>query len=101
MHKLSALFLLCFLAPAVADDFVCIQNPKRVKACPNIVYRSAQLPDMPAPGLICICASDFSVLLQQPKTEQEKVSQNMTRRQMEVTYGSKLQPVLDILQRSN
>ena len=101
MYKLSALFLLFTVASAAADNFSCVQSPKRTKACPNMLYRTAQLPGKAAPGLICICASDFAALLQQPQTEGEKVSQNMTRRQMEVIYGDKLQPVLDILQRKN
>ena len=101
MYKLSALFLLFVVASAAADNLNCIQNPKRTKACPNMLYRTAQLPGMTAPGLVCICASDFAALLQQPQTEGDKVSQNMTRRQMEVIYGNKLQPVLDILQRQH
>lgn len=101
MYKLSALFLLFTVASAAADNPGCVQNPKRTKACPNMLYRTAQLPGMAAPGLVCICASDFAALLQQPQTEGDKVSQNMTRRQMEVIYGNKLQPVLDILQRQN
>lgn len=101
MYKLSALFLLFVIAPAAADNPTCVQNPKRTKACPNMLYRTAQLPDMTSPGLICICATDFAVLLQQARTDEEKISQNMARRQMEVIYGKKLQPVLDILQRRN
>lgn len=100
MRKLSAVLLLTWLVPATAaDNLSCIQAPTRLKACPNLLYRVAQLPTMPAPALICICATDFAALLKPAVTDSEKVQQNMARRQMEVIYGEKLQPVLDILQR--
>ena len=100
MQKLSVLLLLIWLTPATAADSLgCIQAPKRQKACPNLLYRVAQLPTMPTPTVICICATDFAPLLTQPVTEAEKVQQNMARRQMEVVHGEKLQSVLDILQR--
>jgi hypothetical protein len=99
MRTLSALLLLLWVIPAsAADSLRCIQNPKRVKACPNLLYRSAQLPDMPTPAVICICATDFAPLLKQPADDAERIHLNMTRRQMEVIHGAKLQTVLDILQ---
>ena len=102
MRKLAAVLLLVWLTPTIAADSVpCIQNPNRVKACPNLLYRVAQLPQMSAPAVVCICATDFAPLLQQPGDDTEKVKQNMTRRQMEVIHGEKLQAVLDILQRRN
>lgn len=102
MHKLAALLLFLSLRPAAAaDNLACIQHPKRVKACPHLLYRSAQLPDMPAAAVICICASDFSALLQQPQTADEEIRLNMTKRQMAAVYGARLQPILDILQRRN
>ncbi|MBU2114789.1 MAG: hypothetical protein KKE94_13585 [Gammaproteobacteria bacterium] len=100
MRKLSAVLLLTWLVPATAaDNLSCIQAPARLKACPHLLYRVAQLPAMPAPALICICATDFAALLKPAVTDSEKVQQNMARRQMQVIYGEKLQPVLDILQR--
>ena len=100
MRKLSAVLFLTWLVPATAaDNQSCIQAPTRLKACPNLLYRVAQLPTMPAPDLICICATDFAALLKPAVTDSEKVQQNMARRQMHVMYGEKLQPVLDILQR--
>ncbi|PKM19304.1 MAG: hypothetical protein CVV11_13065 [Gammaproteobacteria bacterium HGW-Gammaproteobacteria-15] len=100
MHKLAVVLILLWLTPAIAaDSLACIQNPNRVKACPNLLYRVAQLPQMSAPGVVCICATDFAPLLHQPTDDAEKVRQNMTRRQMEVIYGEKLQAVLDVLQR--
>ena len=100
MHKLAAALILLWLTPVIAaDSLPCIQNPDRVKACPNLLYRVAQLPQMSAPGVVCICATDFAALLKPAVTDSEKVQQNMARRQMEVIYGEKLQPVLDILQR--
>ncbi|MEH8021919.1 MULTISPECIES: hypothetical protein [Rheinheimera] len=102
MYKLAAVLLVCFLSSAnAADSLVCVQNPKRVKACPHLVYRLAQLPDMPKPAVICICVSDFNELLIIPKTEQEQMRLNMNKRQMQVVYGNKLEPVLNILQRRN
>lgn len=100
MRKLSVVLLLTWLAPATAaDNQSCIQAPTRLKACPNLLYRVAQLPTMPAPAVVCICATDFAALLKQPANETEQIQQNMARRQMEVIHGEKLQPVLDILQR--
>ncbi|KUM52904.1 hypothetical protein [Rheinheimera sp. EpRS3] len=101
MPKLAAALILFWLTPVIAaDSLPCIQNPDRVKACPNLLYRVAQLPQMSTPAVICICATDFAHLLQTPADEAEKVQQNMSRRQMEVIHGEKLQAVLDILQRS-
>ena len=100
MPKLAAALILLWLTPVIAaDSLPCIQNPDRVKACPNLLYRVAQLPQMSTPGVVCICATDFAHLLQRPADEAEKVQQNMSRRQMEVIHGEKLQAVLDILQR--
>lgn len=100
MRTLSALLLLLWLAPVTAAEGMrCIQDQKRQKACPHLLYRVAQLPDMPSPAVICICATDFAVLLQQPATETEQISQNMARRQLEVQHGEKLQTVLNILKR--
>ncbi|MBU1308091.1 MAG: hypothetical protein KKE30_00995 [Gammaproteobacteria bacterium] len=99
MAKLSVALLLLWVAPVAADSSGCIQAPKRQKACPNLIYRVAQLPAMPAPAMVCICASDFAPLLVTPASDSEKVQQNMLRRQMEVVHGEKLQSVLDILQR--
>ncbi|MDP5137643.1 hypothetical protein [Rheinheimera baltica] len=102
MRALSALFLLLWLTPATAaESLQCIQHPKRAKACPHLLYRSAQFAEMSAPAIVCICASDFNALLKQPTTEAEKVRWNMTKRQMEVIYGNNLQGILDILQRKN
>lgn len=100
MRKLAAALILLWLTPATAaDSLPCIQNPNRVKACPNLVYRAAQLPQMSTPEVVCICATDFEALIQPPGNETEKVLQNMTKRQMQVIHGEKLQAVLDILQR--
>ncbi|WP_215396369.1 hypothetical protein [Rheinheimera oceanensis] len=102
MRKLAAVLLLFWLTPTIAADSApCIQNPNRVKACPNLLYRVAQLPQMSVPGVVCICATDFAPLLLHPADDTEKIRQNMTRRQMEVIHGEKLQAVLDILQRRN
>lgn len=100
MRKLFALLLLIWLTPATAADGLrCIENPKRLKACPHLLYRVAQLSDMAAPAVICICVSDFAQVLAQPKDEAEKIKLNMSKRQLEVQHGDKLQQVLDILQR--
>lgn len=102
MRKLAAILILFWFVPTTAaDSLPCIQDPSRVKACPNLLYRVAQLPQMNAPGVICICATDFASLLRQPSDDAQKVQQNMSRRQMEVIHGEKLQAVLDILQRNN
>ena len=75
MPKLAAALILLWLTPVIAaDSLPCIQNPDRVKACPNLLYRVAQLPQMSTPGVICICATDFAHLLQQPADETEKVA---------------------------
>lgn len=101
MRQLSAVFLLLCLTPAAAESMACIEQPKRVKACPHIIYRSAQLPDMSKPELICICVSDFDSLLKTATTDSEKVQQNMARRQLEVTFGKNLPAIMAILQRQD
>lgn len=97
-HRILILLLLCACFSAIAADS-CIQVPKRVKACPNVLYRVAQLPGMDKAEVICICASDFSPLLRTPANDAEQIQQNMTRRQYEVLFGDKLPAVLAILQR--
>jgi len=102
MRKLLVVTLLLFgFEVTAADTLECIQQPKRVKACPHLLYRAAQLPDMEKADIICICVTDFYPLLENPQTEAEKVQYNMTRRQYAVTFGAKLQSVLDIIQRQN
>lgn len=103
MGKLSALIMLLWLFPATAaaDNLQCIAHPKRQLACPHLLYRAAQLPDMAKPEIVCICVTDFAPLLTPPRNETEQVQANMTRRQYAVIFGAKLQAVLDILQRKN
>lgn len=103
MRRLLVVLVTFFtvLPVAAADNLQCIQQPKRVNACPHLLYRSAQLPDMAKTDVICICVADFYPLLAQPQTEAEQIQYNMTRRQYAVTFGAKLQSVLDILQRRN
>ncbi len=76
----------------------CIQDPKRQKACPHLLYRAAQLPGATSNSLLCICVTDFAPLLAPAKSEAEQIRQNMTRRQLEAQHGDKLQTVLDMLQ---
>jgi hypothetical protein len=102
MRKFSALLLLAWLMPTVAaENLQCIQQPKRNKPCPHLLYRVAQLPDTTSAALICICVTDFAPLLLKPSNDAEQVQLNMTKRQMEVTHGAKLQSVLEILQHRN
>ncbi|WP_213996998.1 hypothetical protein [Arsukibacterium sp.] len=77
----------------------CIQHKNRVKACPHQLYRADKLPSQPKTQLLCICVTDFQPLLQQPTNEQQKIEQNMTRRQYQVEYGDDLPVILAILQR--
>ncbi|MBZ9612609.1 hypothetical protein [Rheinheimera maricola] len=99
MRTLSVLLLLFWLRPvAAADNMRCIENPKRQKACPHLLYRVAELPGMAA-AVVCICVTDFALLLQQPANETEQIKQNMARRQFEVVHGDKLETVLAILNR--
>lgn len=76
----------------------CIQHKNRVKACPHQLYRADKLPSQNKTQLLCICVTDFQPLLQQPGSEQQKIEQNMTRRQYEVEYGDDLPVILAILQ---
>lgn len=79
----------------------CIANPKRTKVCPHLIYRSAQLQGMTKAAVICICVTDFSALAVQTTDEQERIKQNMQRRQLEATLGQPLQPILDIVNHTN
>jgi hypothetical protein len=100
MRPLSALALLFWLTPVTAAERGhCIQSPQRESACPHLLYRAAQLPGMPEPAVICICVSDFTELLRQPKTEAEQIQFNMMQRQMTAIHGEKLQSVVNILRR--
>lgn len=102
MRKLLVVTLLLLgFEVTAADNLQCIQQPKRLKACPHLLYRAAQLPDMVKTDVVCICVADFYPLLSQPQTDAEQIQYNMTRRQFAVTYGAKLQSILDILQRQN
>ncbi|MDX3775436.1 hypothetical protein QE250_15045 [Chromatiaceae bacterium AAb-1] len=101
MQKLLSILILLLLSlPATAaKTSQCIQSPKRVSACPNLLYRSAQLPAMEKPQLLCICATDFSELLQPATTDTELIRQRMTKRQLEAELGMPVEPILDILRR--
>lgn len=77
----------------------CIQHKNRVKACPHLLYRVDKLPSQSNGQMICICVTDFSPLLLQPANEQQKIEQNMTRRQFEAEFGADLAVILAILQR--
>ena len=77
----------------------CIQHKNRVKACPHKLYRADKLPSQNKNQLLCICVTDFQPLLLQPGSEQQKIEQNMTRRQYEVEYGDDLPVILAILKR--
>ncbi len=75
----------------------CIQDPKRQKACPHLLYRAAQLPGATSNSVLCICVTDFAPLLAPAENEAEQISQNMTRRQLEAQHGEKLQTIVDML----
>ncbi|MBV2129655.1 hypothetical protein [Arsukibacterium indicum] len=75
----------------------CIQQKNRVKACPHLLYRADKLPSHNTTQLLCICVTDFQPLLYQPDNEQQKIEQNMTRRQFEAEYGDDLAVILAIL----
>lgn len=76
----------------------CIQHKNRVKACPHQLYRADKLPSHNTTQLLCICVTDFQPLLQQPDNEQQKIEQNMLRRQYQVQFGDDLPVILAILQ---
>ncbi|WP_372626092.1 hypothetical protein [Arsukibacterium sp.] len=86
--------------PAQADvPQQCIQNKNRFKACPHQLYRADILPSQNELQLICICVTDFLPLLQQPGSEQQRIEQNMTRRQYQAEYKEDLPVILAILKR--
>lgn len=92
--------LLCSALSVVqAAEQQCIQSAKRIKACPHILYRAIQLPDMPAPAIRCICVTDFSSLLVPATTEQQVIEQNMEKRRLEAELQQPLQPILDVLRK--
>jgi hypothetical protein len=86
---------------SVAADSECVQNPRRVKACPHLLYRIMQLPDQTAPALRCICVEDFQPFIQQPSSEVAQVRQRMDRSQLEAELGMELEPILRILRRED
>jgi hypothetical protein len=75
----------------------CIQHKNRVKACPHQLYRADKLPSRNKMQLLCICVTDFKPLLQQTTNEQQKIEQNMLRRQYQVQFGDDLPVILAIL----
>ena len=77
----------------------CIQNKNRFKACPHQLYRADILPSQNELQLLCICVTDFLPLLKQPDSEQQKIEQNMTRRQYQAEYQEDLAVILAILKR--
>ncbi|KKO44742.1 hypothetical protein WG68_14475 [Arsukibacterium ikkense] len=77
----------------------CIQAKNRIKACPHQLYRADKLPSQSNIQLLCICISDFEPLLRQTDGDQQKIEQNMTRRQFEVQFGEDLPVILAILKR--
>lgn len=93
----TQLFTAVSLAQAAVPE-QCIQHKNRVKACPHLLYRADKLPSHDKTQLLCICITDFQPLLKQPGNEQQKIEQNMTRRQYEVQYGKDLPVILAILQ---
>ncbi|MAD76812.1 MAG: hypothetical protein CML20_18845 [Rheinheimera sp.] len=88
------------IMPAHADvPQQCIQNKNRFKACPHQLYRADTLPSQNELQLLCICVTDFLPLLQQPGSEQQRIEQNMTRRQYQAQYKEDLPVILAILKR--
>lgn len=98
MRILAVLLLLigAITAPARANTG-CIQDQKRQKACPHLLYRAAQLPGATSSSLLCICITDFAPLLAPAENETEQIRQNMARRQLEAQHGEKLQTIVDML----
>ncbi len=77
----------------------CIELKKRVSACPHQLYRADKLPSQNSVTILCICVTDFQPLLIHATGEQQKIEQNMTRRQFEVEFGQDLPTILAILKR--
>ncbi len=88
-----------FLPVQAAVPQQCIQAKNRIKACPHQLYRADRLPSQNSMQLLCICITDFEPLLRKTAGEQQKIEQNMTRRQFEVHFGEDLPVILAILKR--
>ena len=100
MPRLAVLLLLLGLIPAKATASpACLAHPQRQQACPNLLYRVAQLPDMTAPALICICVTDFAPLLQQPADDAGRIRQTLLEQQLQARYGQTLPIIMEILTR--
>ena len=97
---LAIALILTAVMPAQADVAQqCIQNKNRIKACPHQLYRADKLPSQNELQMLCICVADFLPLLKQPGSEQQRIEQNMTRRQYQAEYQEDLPVILAILKR--
>ncbi|MDX1677880.1 hypothetical protein [Arsukibacterium sp.] len=94
---LSGIFVTMAPSQAAVPE-QCIQHKKRIKACPHQLYRADKLPSQKELRLICICVTDFQPLLQRPGDEQQRIEQNMLRRQYLAQFGDDLPVILAILQ---
>ena len=75
-----ALAVFSFPSIAVLPE-TCIQDPGRSLACPRIIYKTADLPDLDTGTtrnkVVCICLTDFQDWLVEPESEVEKKLKHM------------------------
>jgi len=98
--------LFIFLSLTLSSNIVlaseatgCIKAASRTSPCPNQIYRAMQLPGMDKPALRCICVTDFSLLLQEPQTPEQRLAQLRLRQQFKTELQHDIEPILQILRR--
>lgn len=75
----------------------CLQSPLRTNACPNLIYRVGQLPQMEKPAMLCICKSDFEEYLNPPEDETLLKLMKINKIRFEQELGYNIETVLKLL----
>lgn len=69
-----------FMGQLAALPEQCIEIPDRNYPCPHIIYKSLKK-DNQEKELVCVCLSDFEILITPPANDKERISQKMALKQ--------------------
>lgn len=100
--KHFALIFLLFSTSLLALPQQCIQRPERATPCEREFYRSASItnPDTGAKEkqVVCICMSDFTMLLNKPQNQTQVVQRKMELKMLSRLLDLPENEILDLIQ---
>jgi hypothetical protein len=105
LWRLFKLFLVASLwgktSMAVALPDLCLQSPKRISACPHLLYKKSKLAipklAVQANDIVCLCLTDLNPLLKRSNSEIEKIDQQLAWLSLTQEYGLTKEEIMALI----